>query len=47
MLDFIKLSLLQSANYNPNLLFDLISQKVDTISLQNLRDYLADKAACN
>ena len=47
LLDFIKLQLVKSHSFNPHLLFDLISQKADAISLQQMREYLQDKIACN
>jgi Ca2+-binding EF-hand superfamily protein len=41
------LQLVQSPSYNPNLLFDLISGRTEEISLQQMRDYMGDKVACN
>lgn len=47
LLDFIKHQLSSSPNYSPHLLFDLISQRSEAITLQQLRDYLNDKLAVN
>lgn len=47
LLDFIKLQLAQSQAYNPNLLFDLISQRQETISIAQLRAYLDDRTPYN
>lgn len=47
LLDFIKKKLAESNNYNPNLLFDLISQRGEQITIQQLRNYLDDKVAVN
>ena len=47
LLDFLKLQLVQSDKYNPNLIFDLLSQKSENITLQQMRNYMFDKIACN
>ncbi len=47
LIDFIKFQLVQSPSFNPNLLFDLVSAREEQISLQQLRDYMLDKVACN
>jgi hypothetical protein len=47
VLDFIKHQLASSNNYQPTLLFELISQRSESISIQQMRNYLVDKLAVN
>jgi len=47
LLDFIKVQLVHSSNYNPDLLFDLIAQTSSSISPPQMRAYLVDKVTCS
>lgn len=47
IIDFIKVQLSNSQNYNPNCLFDLLSQDKHHITIQDMRNYLEDKITCN
>jgi len=43
----LKIELTQNSTYNPNLLFDLISERTETINLNQMRFFLSDKVECS
>jgi hypothetical protein len=47
VLDFIKQQLAASPGFNPHLLFQRVSDGNPHITLQRMRDFLADRLAAN